>query len=554
MSTAKSKKKLVILAAAALIIAAIIFAVITGSRIQRIQNELDLGMRYLEEFDYISARFAFEGVLAIDDRNADAYLGLAEIEYQFGMPEEALAIMERALTKVSDERLEERRMFYADAIPTPEDIIELENKDLETVLLYTLGKPDGKLYQADLDRVSEIYCAGYMYPQVAITFEDDTYVPSDIGYDADGQLVTDYEAIVEPISIAFDASIAGFAVHCRNASLFIEQLTLDDETMRILPLVRGLQSLSVWGSVDLSLLQNFRHLERLSMLMSDITDFSPLFRTGALPSLTSFSVVDEGIWSEENQGWVLNTIDITGIHAITSLEEISIESVAAVRGLADAAALPNLSSLFLMTEQIDLTQLAAASHLKTLRIDGSGETMLDTSAMSAMTALEYFMFYGCKLSDPAQLAPLISLKKLDLSGLGLSDISFLSGMTQMEYLNLTDNAITDISALSGMSALIRLDMNNNQIADVTPLSEKPQLEHIRMENNRITHLSGITGLTGLKYLLMYGNPVTTIAAVADMPALIDLRVDDAQITDWSPADHVQYINTNNDYWGNSPWR
>jgi len=48
MSTAKSKKKLVILAAAALIIAAIIFAVITGSRIQRIQNELDLGMRYLE--------------------------------------------------------------------------------------------------------------------------------------------------------------------------------------------------------------------------------------------------------------------------------------------------------------------------------------------------------------------------------------------------------------------------------------------------------------------------------------------------------------------------
>ena len=97
-------------------------------------------------------------------------------------------------------------------------------------------------------------------------------------------------------------------------------------------------------------------------------------------------------------------------------------------------------------------------------------------------------------------------------------------------------------------------VNNNQITDVTPLSGKPQLEELRMENNRITQLSGITGLTGLKYLLMYGNPVTVIEAVRDMPALEDLRVDDAQITDWSPADHVRFINTNNDYWGGSPWR
>ncbi len=549
-----SKKKIPILIAAAVLAVAIIFSVFAGVRSYRINTELELGQRYLSELDYIGAKLAFEGILKIDDKNVDAYLGLAEIEYQLGMPEEALAIIEHALTIVSDTRLDDARAFYADAIPQPDDVIDLDNDVLEAVLLYTLGKPDGQLLQADLDRVSKIYCAGYMYPQVSITFDDNTFVDV-AGYDSAGQFTTDYESVVEMIDLSFDASVARFAAFCRNASMSIDQLTLDEDTMRLLPRIRGLQSLTIWDSIsDLSLLHHMRHLNSLSFFLTENTDFRPLFREGALTALTELSIISEGTWSDELGTWLPLSFDLTGIDALTALQSITVESAESVIGLADVAALPNLSNLFLRVNNVDLTQLTAASQLTMLRIDGSGETVLDTSALSGMTKLEYFIFYGCKLTDPTQLAPLTALKKLDLSGMGLTDISFLSGMTQMEYLNLNDNAITDITALRDMSKMIHLEMNNNQIVDVAPLSGKPQMEELRMENNRITALSGLTGLTSLKYLLMYGNPVTTIEAVRDMSALVDLRVDDAQITDWSPADHVRSINTNNDYWGGSPWR
>ena len=555
MLSAKSKRNIVLLAAAVLLIIAVLLALTVGARTQRIRQELELGMRYLEELDYISARFAFEGVLKIDDKNVDAYLGLAEIEYQLGVPEEALAIVERALTLTADARLEERRSFYADAIPSPEDVIELENKDLEVLLLHTLGKPDGVLLQEDLDRVSGIACMGYRFPQIAVTFDDGTSTDMLMGsgYDAAGQFTADYNAVVSPIELMFDLSIVRFAELCRNAEFSIDMLSLDADMLRILPRIRGLRNLTVWEDIDLSLMHNLRYLESLTFFFPGITDFTPLFREGALPALVSLNVIDEGTLSEETGEPVLNTFDFSGISVLTSLQNITVESTAGIIGLTDIAALPNLTSLYLKTTSMDLTQLSGASHLTSLRIDGLDEIVLDTSAMSSMTALEYFYFYGCTLTDPTQLAPLTALKKLDLSDMGLTDISFLSGMTQMEYLNLNDNAITDITALRNMEKLIHLEMNNNRITDVTPLSGKPVLEDLRMENNQITALKDIDGLTSLRYLLMYGNPVVSIDAVADMPALSDLRVDDAMITDWSPAAHVQYINTNNDYWGGSPW-
>lgn len=554
MSTGKTHKRYFIIVAAFLLIAAIVIAMLVGGRAQRIQSEIDLGMQYLEKLEYISARFAFEGVLEIDANNVDAYLGLAEIEYQLGMPEDAFAIIEQALTVVSDIRLEEARIFYADAIPQPDDVIHLDNEVLESVLLYTLGKPDGELLQADLDRVSEIDCLGYRYPQVSVNFEDGLFVDYFIGYDANGTITNDSDAIVTPIELMFDASIARFAEHCRNAKLTLDMVKLDYETLQILPRVRGLDSLTVYDTIaDLSLLHIMRRLESITFFCTETTDYTSMFRKGALPSLVSINIIEEGL-PDENGELEFPTIDLTGIDALPSIQYIYIESASSVIGLEDAAALPNLTDLCLRVDTIDLKQLSEAVHLKTLRINGCGETILDTTALSGMTELEHFFFYGCQLTDPTALAPLVSLKKLDLSNLGLTDISFLSGMTQMEYLNLNDNFIADISALANMSKLLHLEMNNNQIVDVTPLSEKPQLNELRMENNRITQLSGITGLTKLTYLLMYGNPVTTIEAVRDMPVLYDLRVDEALISDWSPADHVQHINTNNDYWGGTIWK
>ena len=44
----------------------------------RITQQMDLGNRYLEELNYEEAVIAFQRVIELEDRNVDAWLGLAE--------------------------------------------------------------------------------------------------------------------------------------------------------------------------------------------------------------------------------------------------------------------------------------------------------------------------------------------------------------------------------------------------------------------------------------------------------------------------------------------
>ncbi|MBR0092597.1 MAG: tetratricopeptide repeat protein [Lachnospiraceae bacterium] len=76
----KSNKKIVIIIVAIVVVIAIAVSigvvVYSGSPARRLQQQLDLGARYLSELDYEQAVAAYEAALEIDPKSADAYLGL----------------------------------------------------------------------------------------------------------------------------------------------------------------------------------------------------------------------------------------------------------------------------------------------------------------------------------------------------------------------------------------------------------------------------------------------------------------------------------------------
>ena len=75
---------------------------------QRLQEQLDLGAKYLEEMDYDQALAAFNTVLEAESENADAYLGIVEIYIRTNKFETGLEYAREGFEVTGDERLKEK--------------------------------------------------------------------------------------------------------------------------------------------------------------------------------------------------------------------------------------------------------------------------------------------------------------------------------------------------------------------------------------------------------------------------------------------------------------
>lgn len=70
-----------------------------------LKKQMSLGQKYLEELDYEQAVASFIAVIEIDDRNVEAYLGLAEAYMGLGQTDEAIATLEKGIALTDDESL-----------------------------------------------------------------------------------------------------------------------------------------------------------------------------------------------------------------------------------------------------------------------------------------------------------------------------------------------------------------------------------------------------------------------------------------------------------------
>lgn len=145
----KQKKRwpIVVLIALVVVAAAVTGVVLftQGEAERKVKEQLALADRYLDELDYDRAIAAYKAVLELDEKNADAYLGLAEAYAAAGRGDKAEKILTEGLALTDDREIEkelkalrkEESVEKEAAAPTPtekatpteepeEDILEKE--------------------------------------------------------------------------------------------------------------------------------------------------------------------------------------------------------------------------------------------------------------------------------------------------------------------------------------------------------------------------------------------------------------------------------------------
>lgn len=126
----KKNIKLIILLSisiVAIVIISIILFVKSNSPEKRLQTQLDLGSRYLEELDYEQAIAAYEMALEIDPMNVEAYSGLAEAYLGTGDEDKAIDTLLTGMDRTGDDSLTDQLVYIYMDLAAP--LIDTEKYD-----------------------------------------------------------------------------------------------------------------------------------------------------------------------------------------------------------------------------------------------------------------------------------------------------------------------------------------------------------------------------------------------------------------------------------------
>ena len=143
-----------------LFVALIIFfyKINSNGKDNRLQEQLDLGAKYLSELDYAQAIVAYDTAIQIDPMSVDAYLGLASVYEAQGEYEKAIAILQEGYDKTSDDvfldKIEQlKNILNSISEENSSDNFLSENETEEYVLIDENG--DGK-HDPDVEALNSI--------------------------------------------------------------------------------------------------------------------------------------------------------------------------------------------------------------------------------------------------------------------------------------------------------------------------------------------------------------------------------------------------------------
>lgn len=140
------RKLIIIIIALAVAIATVsaVFVFFAFGDSARIQRKMRNAERYLEELDYEQAEAAYQDVLKIDPKNADAYLGLVEVYTAQEDYDAALECAKEGYDVTQDERLKKQISKLEKMLQPEDETLEKTNESENVAKVVDIKKSDYK--------------------------------------------------------------------------------------------------------------------------------------------------------------------------------------------------------------------------------------------------------------------------------------------------------------------------------------------------------------------------------------------------------------------------
>jgi Leucine-rich repeat (LRR) protein len=186
---------------------------------------------------------------------------------------------------------------------------------------------------------------------------------------------------------------------------------------------------------------------------------------------TSVRCNDQGVRDIRQLGCApkLKRVDLSGtptkdLEVLRKLSELQSVELARtkVTSLAPLAALPKLERVDLRWVDVDMSPLASASKLLSLKIGGAHMTTLD--AVKPLTQLKQLTVRDAKVSDLGPLAALTKLESLELRATRVADLSPIAKLPELQRLTVDGSPVQSLAPLENMRRLRSIDLQGTSVS------------------------------------------------------------------------------------------
>ncbi len=219
--------------------------------------------------------------------------------------------------------------------------------------------------------------------------------------------------------------------------------------------------------------------------------------------------------------WCYFSIELIGIEHLQKLKNFTLYGNLKNTRL---DTLHNLKYLRL-DEDTDINKIHSIKSLKTLVLDASEESKIDTleqfpnlenlkiqggnkinlGKLSKLKVLKIQLDFN--FADTICFDNLTTLEKLDLSCCNITHVNNLEKLTHLKVLDLSENGgIENIDGLRNLKKIEELNLYDNKISDINVLNTLPNLKEVNLEGNGLEKKEYLSQLNKPEIAIFYGLP------------------------------------------------
>jgi len=218
---------------------------------------------------------------------------------------------------------------------------------------------------------------------------------------------------------------------------------------------------------DLAPLVKLGNMKELSLIGSEIKDFSPLV---GCPKLKTINI---GSVKGADYSDLGKLTQVTEIHSGVVLEDISW-----------VANLPNLKKLYFFNEQVSDYSAITKINLEDLTIRNN-RTHVDLSTLNGAASIKIIWLSNTdKISGFEALGTLVNLESLKIEFMkdrDPIDVGFLSKLVELKTLNLEDSIVKNFDAVAGCAKLETVILKKTQgVTSLAALKKLPALKTVEV--------------------------------------------------------------------------
>ena len=214
----------------------------------------------------------------------------------------------------------------------------------------------------------------------------------------------------------------------------------------------SLRLLKAEPSLNIAGLEHFKNVTTISIIMSEIRDFSRLY---------DFNMLED-----------LQLVDIE-----TNSCSLPFDLLSKLRGFELSSSRKCFQDLSFISNMTELERLALCD----MNLNNS-----DLSILSKLSKLEELVLDENSISDLSPISSFKNLKSLSLDSNGLSSLANLKLSETLEEISISNNDFHSLSALSSYQKLNYISANNNKIDYVWDLKNTPRLKIVEIAENPFT--------------------------------------------------------------------